>query len=255
LQQLVTQVSHATTSMVENIDSLAQGNQKLYQQSARQAKELEEVTAHIAALESHVEGNTGYASSPARGPMKRVRRRGGDQMMSTVNASMQAIVERSSEMRGIVAMIDSVAFQTNILALNAAIEAAHAGNQGRGFAVVAREVGLWPEKQPLDADHSGAYQPLLQGIEDGSRAVNLMEENLQQVTGLVGNLSSLLNEISTATLSQGDSIHQMTRQLQALNQVSRQTDLLVSDASDASERLQKQSDLLLQAVSRFRLSA
>jgi methyl-accepting chemotaxis protein-1 (serine sensor receptor) len=31
-----------------------------------------------------------------------------------------------------------------------------------------------------------------------------MEENLQQVTGLVGNLSSLLNEISTATLSQGD---------------------------------------------------
>ena len=82
-----------------------------------------------------------------------------------------------------------------------------------------------------------------------------MEENLQQVTGLVGNLSSLLNEISTATLSQGDSIHQMTRQLQALNQVSRQTDLLVSDASEASERLQKQSDLLLQAVSRFRLSA
>lgn len=71
----------------------------------------------------------------------------------------------------------------------------------------------------------------------------------------MGNLSSLLNEISTATLSQGDSIHQMTRQLQALNQVSRQTDLLVSDASDASERLQKQSDLLLQAVSRFRLSA
>ncbi|MCU6209479.1 methyl-accepting chemotaxis protein, partial [Enterobacter cloacae] len=81
------------------------------------------------------------------------------------------------------------------------------------------------------------------------------EENLQQVTGLVGNLSSLLNEISTATLSQGESIHQMTRQLQALNQVSRQTDLLVSDASEASERLQKQSDLLLQAVSRFRLSA
>lgn len=83
----------------------------------------------------------------------------------------------------------------------------------------------------------------MRGIEDGSRAVNLMEENLQQVTGLVGNLSSLLNEISTATLSQGESIHQMTRQLQSLNHVSRQTDILVSDASEASERLQKQSDL------------
>ena len=257
LQELVTQVSNATHAMVENIGSLAQGNQKLYLQSARQAKELEDVTTHIAALENHVEGNTGYAKlASSRANEARQVAAGGDRMMTTVNASMQAIVDRSSEMRGIVAMIDSVAFQTNILALNAAIEAAHAGNHGRGFAVVAREVGLLARK----SSHSTqTIQELinrsLQGIEDGSRAVNLMEDNLQQVTGLVGNLSSLLNEISTATLSQGESIHQMTRQLQALNQVSRQTDLLVSDASEASERLQKQSDLLLQAVSRFRLSA
>ena len=61
LQELVTQVSNATHAMVENIGSLAQGNQKLYLQSARQAKELEDVTTHIAALENHVEGNTGYA--------------------------------------------------------------------------------------------------------------------------------------------------------------------------------------------------
>lgn len=47
----------------------------------------------------------------------------------------------------------------------------------------------------------------------------------------------------------------MTRQLQALNQVSRRTDMLVSEASNASERLHQQSDLLLQAVSRFRLPA
>lgn len=205
LQQLVTQVSDATTAMVENIGALAQGNQKLYHQSARQAKELEDVTAHIATLETHVEGNTGYAKlASSRADEARQAAAGGDLMMSTVNASMQAIVDRSSEMRGIVAMIDSVAFQTNILALNAAIEAAHAGNQGRGFAVVAREVGLLARK----SSHSTqTIQELinrsLQGIEDGSRAVNRLEDNLQQVTGLVGTLSSLLNEISASTLSQG----------------------------------------------------
>lgn len=257
LQELVTQVSNATHAMVENIGSLAQGSQKLYLQSARQAKELEDVTTHIAALENHVEGNTGYAKlASSRADEARQVAAGGDRMMTTVNASMQAIVDRSSEMRGIVAMIDSVAFQTNILALNAAIEAAHAGNHGRGFAVVAREVGLLARKSSHSTQTIQALiNHSLQGIEDGSRAVNLLEDNLQQVIGLVANLSSLLNEISVATLSQGESIHQMTRQLQALNQVSRQTDMLVSDASDASERLHKQSDLLLQAVSRFRLSA
>lgn len=257
LQELVTQVSNATHAMVENIGSLAQGNQKLYLQSARQAKELEDVTTHIAALENHVEGNTGYAKlASSRADEARQVAAGGDRMMTTVNASMQAIVDRSSEMRGIVAMIDSVAFQTNILALNAAIEAAHAGNHGRGFAVVAREVGLLARKSSHSTQTIQALiNHSLQGIEDGSRAVNLLEDNLQQVIGLVANLSSLLNEISVATLSQGESIHQMTQQLQALNQVSRQTDMLVSDASDASERLHKQSDLLLQAVSRFRLSA
>lgn len=257
LQELVTQVSNATHAMVENIGSLAQGNQKLYLQSARQAKELEDVTTHIAALENHVEGNTGYAKlASSRADEARQVAAGGDRMMTTVNAAMQAIVDRSSEMRGIVAMIDSVAFQTNILALNAAIEAAHAGNHGRGFAVVAREVGLLARKSSHSTQTIQALiNHSLQGIEDGSRAVNLLEDNLQQVIGLVANLSSLLNEISVATLSQGESIHQMTRQLQALNQLSRQTDMLVSDASDASERLHKQSDLLLQAVSRFRLSA
>jgi len=257
VQELVTQVSNATHAMVENISSLAQGNQKLYLQSARQAKELEDVTTHIASLENHVEGNTGYAKlASSRADEARQVAAGGDRMMTTVNASMQAIVDRSSEMRGIVAMIDSVAFQTNILALNAAIEAAHAGNHGRGFAVVAREVGLLARKSSHSTQTIQALiNHSLQGIEDGSRAVNLLEDNLQQVIGLVANLSSLLNEISVATLSQGESIHQMTRQLQALNQVSRQTDMLVSDASDASERLHKQSDLLLQAVSRFRLSA
>jgi methyl-accepting chemotaxis protein-1 (serine sensor receptor) len=251
------QVSDATTAMVENIGSLAEGNRALYHQSNRQAQELKEVTAHIATLETHVEGNTGYAKlASSRADEARQVAAGGDRMMATVNASMAAIVERSSEMRGIVAMIDNVAFQTNILALNAAIEAAHAGNQGRGFAVVAREVGLLARK----SSHSTqTIQELinhsLQGIDDGSQAVTRLEDNLQQVMSLVGNLCSLLNDISVATLSQGESIHQMTRQLQGLNKVARQTDALVNTASEASQRLHDESGLLIQAVSRFRLPA
>lgn len=257
LLQLVVQVNDATASMVDHINHLAEGNQKLYQQSARQAQELDEVTAHIAALESHVEGNTGYAQlASKRADEAQQVAAGGDRMMEKVNASMRAIVERSAEMRSIVSIIDSVAFQTNILALNAAIEAAHAGNHGRGFAVVAKEVGLLARKSSHSTQTiEQLIQHSLQGIEDGSQAVTRLEDNLQQVTGLVGHLSTLLNDISAATLNQGENIHQMTRQLHGLNQVARHTGELVGTAAMASQQLHDDSHQLMQAVARFRLPA
>lgn len=257
LQQLVVQVSQATGTLAGSIEKLAQGNEQLSQQAQKQTEELEGVTRHITSLETHVEGNSSYAGlARERAEQASKLAAGGDSMMLTVNASMQTIVARSSEMRGIVALIDNVAFQTNILALNAAIEAAHAGNQGRGFAVVAREVGLLARQSSQSTQTIQALiNHSLQGIDDGSRAVTLLEHNLQQVTTLVGALSTLLNEIAKATLSQGESIHQMTRQLHSLNRVAGKTGELVNFTAQSSRRLETSATQLTQAVMRFRLPA
>src|SRR5690606_40522599 len=68
-----------------------------------------------------------------------VANRGGA-VVSDAVATMGEISDASQKIADIIAIIDGIAFQTNILALNAAVEAARAGEQGRGFAVVASEV-------------------------------------------------------------------------------------------------------------------
>ena len=257
LLKLVEEMRAVTGAVADTVDNLARDNDALSNQAQRQAQELERVTRHIHALESHVEQNTEYARvANQRADSARDVAAGGEQMMQMVNHSMQDIVSRAGEMRGIVAMINSVAFQTNILALNAAIEAAHAGEHGRGFAIVAREVGLLARKSSHSTQTiEQLIHHSLQGIEQGSGAVSRLENTLAQIMSLVGNLTGLLSEISGATLNQGERIHRVTHRISSLNQVVTETGSLVAQMSQASGQLGQESKRLRAAVARFRLPA
>ncbi|HDR8934421.1 TPA: MCP four helix bundle domain-containing protein, partial [Burkholderia vietnamiensis] len=141
LQDVVGRVRSSSESIASGSAQIAAGNTDLSQRTEEQAASLEETAASMEQLTATVKQNTENArqGNTLAGNASEVAVRGG-QVVAKVVDTMHDISHSSAKVAEIIAVIEGIAFQTNILALNAAVEAARAGEQGRGFAVVASEV-------------------------------------------------------------------------------------------------------------------
>ncbi|MFZ3118288.1 MAG: methyl-accepting chemotaxis protein, partial [Variovorax sp.] len=141
LAKVVGEVRHGTDTIATASSQIASGNQDLSSRTEQQASSLEQTAASMEELTSTVKQNADNArqANQLAVSASEVAVRGGSVVGQVVD-TMSAINTSSKKIVDIIAVIDGIAFQTNILALNAAVEAARAGEQGRGFAVVASEV-------------------------------------------------------------------------------------------------------------------
>ncbi|MEX3910054.1 methyl-accepting chemotaxis protein, partial [Paraburkholderia sp. BR14319] len=129
----------------------------------------------------------------------------------------------SMQISEITAVIEGIAFQTNILALNAAVEAARAGEQGRGFAVVASEVrGLAQRSAAAAKEIKELIDSSVQAIDHAAKQASAVGVTMDAVKQAIKQVSGIVGEIAIASEQQSRGIEQVNQAVLQMDEVTQQ---------------------------------
>lgn len=174
--------------------------------------------------------------------------------MDEVVSTMELINESSKKIVDIIAVIDGIAFQTNILALNAAVEAARAGEQGRGFAVVASEVRNLAHRSAAAAKEvKTLIEDSVLEVRIGTELVGTAGSTMKSVVEGIARVSVIMQDISIATREQSADIESVDIAIARLDDMTLQNAALVEEAAAAAQSLRTQADHLAGVVNTFQL--
>ncbi len=212
---------------------ISAGNEDLSSRTEEQAASLEQTAASMSELSETVRQtaeNTQLASQLAKNA--RDISEDSQSRVNTMLNTMGSIRESSAKITDIIALIEGIAFQTNILALNAAVEAARAGEQGRGFAVVAGEVRTLAQRSSSSArEIKELIENSMQFVEAGSTQAEGVGQNIGKMTDAVRQVTDIVDEISVAAQEQAQGINQVHLAVNQMDDVTQQNAALVQQAS------------------------
>jgi len=255
LARIVAQVRSGTDTIAGASAEIASGNLDLSSRTEQQAGTLEETASSMEELNSTVKQNADNARQANQLAIlaSDVAVKGGGVVLQVVE-TMHSINASSRKIVDIIAVIDGIAFQTNILALNAAVEAARAGEQGRGFAVVATEVRNLAQRSASAAKEiKGLIGDSVAQIDVGSKLVDQAGVTMDEIVTSVKRVTDIMGEIASASREQEAGIDQINNAITEMDSTTQQNAALVEQAAAAAQSLQDQARDLAQAVGVFRL--
>lgn len=139
--------------------------------------------------------------------------------VSQTAKKVKRLGESSQQISKVVSLINQIALQTNLLAINASIEAARAGEEGQGFAVVAEEVGELAARSAaatkeiekivdnIQQETNSVVEAMELGtaqVVEGTHLVEDAKQSLSQILEVSRQIDSLVQSISSATVSQAE---------------------------------------------------
>jgi methyl-accepting chemotaxis protein len=189
-----------------------------------------------------------------------------DQINDT-NKEIENIVKIINDIGNKTKVINDIVFQTKLLSFNASVEAARAGEQGKGFAVVAEEVG---NLAAMSGSAALEITNMLEGsiktvegivrdskikmsqlistgkekVETGTRIALDCQEVLNEIVSSSSSVSKMVTEISSASQEQAQGVHEITKAIAQLDQVTQQNTSNSAESANAASMLSNQADML-----------
>ena len=171
-----------------------------------------------------------------------------------LSSVINALIESSREITGLLDVISDIADQTNLLALNAAIEAARAGESGRGFAVVAEEVRKLAlrttdsvkkvgsiidalKEQSINAEHK--METAEHSVIEGVNRVSEAEKVFINIVSLIDKMYEYNLQIENSSKEQATTINNTNDTIQVIASSLEETGSALLEVKNTIENLQK----------------
>lgn len=255
LRTLVGDIQMSADNLGRFSTEVASANGDLSQRTEMASASLEQTSSSLQQLTSAVRRNAdsaAQATKVATGTAETAHL--GGQVVEKVVGSMQGIANDSRAIATIIAVIDDIAFRTNLLALNAAVEAAQAGPQGRGFAVVAEEVRALAQNTAQSArDIKALVDGSASRVNEGTRLAQDAGRSMAGIVSAVLQVTAMMESISKCTAEERSGLEQLNVAVEQLHLMTQQNAALVEQNNAATEALRDQAGHLSALVSTFRL--
>ncbi|OHE06576.1 nitrate- and nitrite sensing domain-containing protein [Sulfurimonas sp. RIFOXYB12_FULL_35_9] len=233
--------------------TLKQSVELLLTSSNQQAASLEETAAAMEEMTSNVQNNVAKSNDMAlMATQTDSAAREGAVLASRTASAMTEIQSATNSINDAVAIIENIAFQTNILSLNAAVEAATAGDAGKGFAVVAQEVRNLANRSADAAKEIKAMAS--QAANKSNEGMNIATEltrGFEVIADKIAQTASMVQDVSNANREQMQGIGQINTAVTQLDQMTQENAKVAAQAdSIANATISKAEAMVQDALSK-----